>query len=112
MPIARGGRYIQRMGCRVCGGKGVVGWEHEPCPACGGKGYILDSEYHYSGSHFSLKCFPIALAVTALLAAAFFHVFYASWQGVKWLIIVPIIVLLLTFLPNIIRWVRKRGEDK
>ena len=98
---------MPRERCRVCDGHGVVGQNRRTCPECGGKGYIGESD-----SDFPLTCIPIVLAVAALLAAAVFHGFGASWQWLKWLIIVPIIVILLTFLPDIIRWARKRGEDK
>jgi len=62
-----------------------------------------------------LGCTVIGVAGAVLFVAVLFRlggITFEQWPPLKWLIIVPIIVILLPFLPDIIRWARKRGEDK
>jgi hypothetical protein len=60
-------------------------------------------------------CAFFGVAGAVLLVAILFRVggiTWEQWPPLKWLTIVPIVVVLLPFLPSIIRWARKRGEDK
>jgi len=131
---------MPKVRCCVCDGYGVVGQDDKTCPECGGKGYVYkpqweidkreqsrdrkeDEEYillrerkpklkyELPSPRFAL----VGVAGAVLLVAALFRlggITWEQWSPLKWLIIVPIIIILLTFLPGIIAWARKKSEDK
>jgi len=132
---------MPRVRCRVCDGYGVIGQDNKTCPECNGKGYIyqpqwvIDKEKEQSQDrkrefivsvedrepkerHDEFPPFRVALvfvsAVVGVLAWLFrlFGLTFQQWPTLKYLCSVPFGVILLVFLPDIIRWARKRSEHR
>jgi len=132
---------MPRVRCRVCNGNGVVGYNDKTCPECKGKGYVyepqweIDKEKEQSrdrkedGKYILLRerkpklkyeapplRFGLVLVAGAVLLVAILFrlggVTWEEWPPLKWLTLVPIVVLLLAFLPAIIAWARKKSEHR
>jgi len=129
---------MPRIKCPVCDGFGVVGENYKTCPECKGKGYVyrpqweIDEEREQSRDtkvdrkyillsepepELEYKAPPLrgsivfVSAVTGVLAWLF-RLGGLQWSALKYLCSIPFVVIFLMYLPDIIRWARKRGEDR
>ena len=103
---------MPRKRCHVCNGRGVVGSADGTCPECHGKGYIEEGWRSDSDGSWPGLIYVIAGVVlfASVITGLFVGFEWERWAPLKWLVFVPIAVILLALVLDIIRWVRKRRE--
>jgi hypothetical protein len=131
-PVCDGDGVVGRNNstCPECHGKGYVykpQWEidkerEQSRDTKGDEKYILlrepkpELEYKAPPLRGSIVFVSAVVGVLAWLFRLFAYkigdITFLHWVALKYLCSVPFGVILLMYLPNIIRWARKRGEEK